>query len=194
MPGTQLTKLTLDTGRHGQKTIASGAPNAVGLPAGTMLALVVPGTKLGDTEYGVRSLQGVESWGMAASAKELGIGESSAGLLLFPASTAPVGTPLTDLWPADSVLDIEITPNRADALSVLGVARDLAAFLKLELREPSMGLPASGEGQIEVTLPPRAVTLERDPSRKLRFGSDHFSARTVSGVRTAPRPWRCSAA
>ncbi len=188
MPGTQLTKLTLDTGTHGQKTIASGAPNAVGLPAGTMLALVVPGTKLGETEYGVRSLQGVESWGMAASAKELGIGESSAGLLLFPAGTATVGTPLTDLWPADSVLDIEITPNRADALSVLGVARDLAAFLKLELREPSMGLPASGKGQIEVSLPPRAVTLERDPSRKLRFGSDHFSARTVSGVRNGPAP------
>ena len=188
MPGTQLTKLTLDTGTHGPKTIASGAPNAVGLPAGTMLALVVPGTKLGDTEYGVRSLQGVESWGMAASAKELGIGESSAGLLLFPAGAAPIGTPLADVWPADNVLDIEITPNRADALSVLGVARDLAAFLKLELREPSMGLPASGKGQIEVTLPPRAVTLERDPSKKLRFGSDHFSARTVSGVHNGPAP------
>ncbi|TSA83168.1 phenylalanine--tRNA ligase subunit beta [Deinococcus detaillensis] len=188
MPGTQLTKLTLDTGPHGQKTIASGAPNAVGLRAGTMLALVIPGTKLGDMEYGVRTLQGVESWGMAASAKELGIGESSAGLLLFPAGTAPVGTPLADVWPADSVLDIEITPNRSDALSVLGVARDLAAFLKLELKEPSMGLAANGKGQIEVTLPPRAVTLERDPSKKLRFGSDHFSARTVSGVRNGPAP------
>ncbi len=186
--GTQLTKLTLNVGEHGPRSIASGAPNAVNLPAGTMVALVIPGTRLGDTEYGVRTLQGVESWGMAASAKELSIGESSAGLLLFPAGTAEPGTPLRDLWPADDVLDIEITPNRADALSALGVARDLAAFLKLELKEPSQGLPASGKGQIEVSLPPRAVTLERDPAKKLHFGCDHFSARTVSGVSNGPSP------
>ncbi|AWN22756.1 phenylalanine--tRNA ligase subunit beta [Deinococcus irradiatisoli] len=188
MPGTQLTKLSLDVGQHGSRTIASGAPNAVGMPAGTMLALVIPGTRLGETEYGVRMLQGVESWGMAASAKELGIGESSAGLLAFPAGTAAPGTPMRELWTDDQVLDIEVTPNRADALSALGVARDVAAFLKLDLKAPSPGLPASGAGQIEVTLPPRGVTLERDPTRKLRFGCDHFSARTVSGVPNGPAP------
>ncbi len=188
IPGTQLTRLSLNVGEHGPRTIASGAPNAVGMAAGTLVALVIPGTILGGMEYGVRMLQGVESWGMAASAKELGIGESSAGLLAFPANTAAPGTPIRDLWAKDQVLDIEITPNRADALSALGVARDVAAFLKLELREPSMGLSASGTGQIEVSLPPRAVTLERDPTRKLRSGSDHFSARTVSGVRNGPAP------
>ena len=87
------------------------------------------------------------------------------------------------------MLDIEITPNRADALSALGVARDLAAFLKLELKEPSTGSARQQcTGQIEVSLPPRAVTLERDPSKKLRFGCDHFSARTVSGVPNGPSP------
>ena len=87
--GTQLTRLELNTGANGPKTIASGAPNAVNLPAGTMLALVTPGTSLGGMEYGVRSLQGVESWGMAASAKELSLGESAAGLMLFPAGMRP---------------------------------------------------------------------------------------------------------
>ncbi|UBV42860.1 phenylalanine--tRNA ligase subunit beta [Deinococcus taeanensis] len=188
MPGTLLTKLTLDAGGHGERVIASGAPNAVGLPAGTMLALVTPGTTLGDLTYGVRALQGVESWGMAASAKELGVGESSAGLMLFPAGTAAPGTPMRDLWAADQVLDVEVTPNRADVLSALGLARDLAAFLKLDLNEPPAGPPATGEGEIRVSLPDRGIRIERDPAQKLRFGCDRFVARTVAGLRNGPAP------
>ncbi|MFC3832006.1 MULTISPECIES: phenylalanine--tRNA ligase subunit beta [Deinococcus] len=186
--GTQLTKLTLDTGANGEKVIASGAPNAVGLPAGTMVALVSPGTELGGMTYGVRALQGVESWGMAASAKELGLGESAAGLMLFPAGTAAPGTPMRELWPDDHVLDVEVTPNRADVLSALGLARDLAAFLKLELVEPPAGPAPRGAGEITVTLPPKGLTLDRDPSKKLRFGCDHFAARTVGGLTNGPAP------
>ncbi|MVN85897.1 phenylalanine--tRNA ligase subunit beta [Deinococcus sp. HMF7620] len=186
--GTQLTKLTLDAGPHGERVIASGAPNAVGLPAGTMVALVSPGTTLGGMTYGVRALQGVESWGMAASAKELGVGESSAGLMLFPAGTAKPGTPMQELWAADQVLDVEVTPNRADVLSALGLARDLAAFLKLDLNEPPSGPAAKGEGEIRVSLPDKGRVIERDPTQKLRFGCDHFVARTVSGLRNGPAP------
>ncbi len=188
MEGTQLTKLTLDVGPHGERVIATGAPNAVGLPAGMVVALVTPGTTLDGTEYGVRTLQGVESWGMAASAKELGIGESSAGILTFPAGAAKAGTPMRELWVADHVLDIEITPNRADALSALGVGRDLAAFLKLELKQPPAGPAPHGDGEIRVSLPPKGLTIERDPSKKLRFGCDHFAARTVGGVQNGPSP------
>lgn len=188
LEGTALTRLALDVGPHGAREIASGASNAVGLPAGTMVALVTPGTRLGDVDYGVRSMQGIESWGMAASAKELGVGESSAGLLLFPAGTAAPGTPLHELWAADSVLDVEVTPNRADVLGALGLARDLAAYLDTELVEPEAGPAASGEGEIRVVLPPRGVTLERDPSGKIRFGCDHFAARTVNGVQNGPAP------
>lgn len=188
LPGTQLTHLILDAGPHGTRAVVSGAPNAVGLPAGTMVALVTPGTRLGDVEYGVRPMQGVESWGMAASAKELGLGESSAGLLLFPAGTAAPGTPLRDLWAADSVLDVEVTPNRADVLSALGLARDLAAALGTEWVEPEAGPAPHGEGEIRVVLPPRGVVLDRDPSGKVRFGCDHFVARTVGGVHNGPAP------
>ncbi|MFW8626776.1 phenylalanine--tRNA ligase subunit beta [Deinococcus sp. ME38] len=188
MPGTQLTRLTLDAGEHGERVIASGAGNAVGLPAGTMLALVSPGTELGGMTYGVRALQGVESWGMAASAKELGLGESSAGLMLFPAGTAKPGTPMRELWAADHVLDVEVTPNRADVLSALGLARDLAAFLKLDLVEPAAGPQAVGEGEIRVSLPPKGIRIERDPTQKLRFGCDRFVARTVNGLRNGPAP------
>ena len=186
--GTQLTRLDLDTGTNGPKTIASGAPNAVGLPVGTMLALVTPGTTLGGMEYGVRNLQGVESWGMAASAKELSLGENAAGLMLFPAGTATPGTPMNTLWAADTVLDIEVTPNRADVLSALGLARDLAAALKLELVQPQIGPAAVGKGEIEISLPTRGLSIERDPSKKFRIGCDNFVARTVSGIQNGPSP------
>ena len=188
IPGTQLTRLDLDTGPSGMKTIASGAPNAVGLSAGTILALVTPGTTLGGMEYGIRSLQGVESWGMAASAKELSLGESAAGLMLFPAGTAQPGTPMHTLWAADTVLDVEVTPNRADVLSALGLARDLSAALKLELVQPPAGPAAVGAGEIEVSLPKRGLSIERDPSRKFRTGCDNFVARTVDGVQNGPSP------
>ena len=186
--GTQLTRLDLDTGPNGPKTIASGAPNAVGLPVGTMLALVTPGTTLGGMEYGVRSLQGVESWGMAASAKELGLGESAAGLMLFPAGTAQPGSPMHTLWASDTVLDIEVTPNRADVLSALGLARDLSAALELPLVQLPAGPAATGKGEIEVSLPPKGLSIERDPSKKVRLGCDNFVARTVNGVRNGPSP------
>jgi phenylalanyl-tRNA synthetase beta chain len=188
MEGTQLTKLTLDIGASGVKTVASGAPNAVGLPAGTMVALVTPGTTLGGMEYGARVMQGVESWGMCASAKELGIGEASAGILTFPAGTAAPGTPMAELWAADQVLDVEVTPNRADVLSALGLARDVAAYLNLEVKEPAMPAPPTQAGEIRVSLPDRGRTLERDPAKKLRFGCDHFAARAVSDVRNGPAP------
>ncbi|ULH14755.1 phenylalanine--tRNA ligase subunit beta [Deinococcus sp. KNUC1210] len=186
--GTQLTRLELDTGANGPKTIASGAPNAVNLPAGTMLALVTPGTKLGDVEYGVRSLQGVESWGMAASAKELSLGESAAGLMLFPPHTAAPGTPMHTLWASDTVLDVEVTPNRADVLSVLGLARDVAAALNTPLVQPPAGPAAHGAGEIEVSLPTIGSVIPNDPTQKIRLGSDYFVARTVNGVQNGPSP------
>ena len=188
MAGTQLTRLTLDVGEHGVQTVATGAPNAVGLPVGTVVALVTPGTALGEVTYGVRELQGVQSWGMCASAKELGLGESSAGIMTFPAGTARPGTPMHELWPADTVLDIEVTPNRADVLSALGLCRDLAAFLKLELREPEVPAAPTQPGEISVSLPDRGRVLDRDPQAKIRFGSDHFVARAVSGIQNGPSP------
>ncbi|WP_291425996.1 phenylalanine--tRNA ligase subunit beta [Deinococcus sp.] len=188
MPGTQLTRLTLDVGPQGTQTVATGAANAVGLPVGTVVALVTPGTTLGEMTYGVREMQGVQSWGMCASAKELGIGESNAGILTFPAGTAQPGTPMHQLWPVDSVLDIEVTPNRADVLSALGLCRDLAAFLKLDLKEPIIPAAPTQPGEISISLPPKGRILERDPQKKVRFGSDHFAARAVSGVQNGPSP------
>lgn len=199
IPDTKLTKITFKTGKyadgqHGSKTIASGAPNAAHLQVGQMLTLITPNTTVGELTYGVRQMQGVESWGMAASYKELGLGESNAGVTVLPVNTAEAGTPLSELWPADWLLDVEVTPNRADVLSVLGLARDLAAFLQLELVESPISSEISSSqlgqtvGQIQVSLPENGVRLERDPAQILRFGCDHFAAKAVSQVTNGPAP------
>ena len=183
MEGTQLHKLTVNVGE--EQTIVTGAPNA---RAGVGVAVVAPGVTLGEVTYGIRKMQGIDSWGMCASAKELGIGEGASGLLLLPLGTARPGVELKDLWAADEVLDVEVTPNRADALSVLGVARDLAAYLNLELVLPSKGLEPQGAGEVKLTVTQEKTILHRDPENKPRLGCDHFVARTVSGAQNGPSP------
>jgi phenylalanyl-tRNA synthetase beta chain len=129
--GKEVRKMVLDIGHQVQ--VVSGAPNA---RPGIGVVLAMPGTVLASGEVGLRSIAGVESFGMALSAKELGIGEYAGGLMeLDPQSLAP-GTPLAEIWEEDEVLTIEITPNRPDWLSVYGVARDLSA-LGLERLKPA---------------------------------------------------------
>lgn len=122
--GTDLKRLLLDSGKEVQ--VVSGAANA---REGMGVALALPGTVLpGGLEVGVRKIQRYQSYGMALSAKELAAGEYAAGLLEFPADALPPGTPLAEAWSDETVIEIEITPNRPDMLSVFGAARDLAAL------------------------------------------------------------------
>src|SRR5207249_2223878 len=76
---------------------------------------------------------GVESEGMLCSAIELGLGSDAAGLLILPPA-AKVGVPIGDLFPSDTILDVEITPNRGDLLSHFGLAREIAALTGTKLR------------------------------------------------------------
>ena len=179
--GTHLQTLSLDIGGR-EAQVVTGAPNArsgigvaLALPGAVLTALDAAPGNMG-LEVGRRTLAGVESEGMACSPKELGIGEYGAGLLELPALEAAPGTPLADLWPGDIVLDVEVTPNRADALSVLGLARDLAASLNTPLVLPDF--PAAGEARSDY---PLSVSLQ-DP------GCDHFVARVATGVNNGPSP------
>src|SRR5882757_657115 len=106
--------------------IVCGASNA---RAGLKTALAMVGAKLpGGLEIKAAKLRDVESFGMLCSAKELGLAETSAGILELPAD-APVGTPLREYLALDDyVLDLAITPNRGDAMSVVGIAREVAAL------------------------------------------------------------------
>ncbi|QOC23959.1 phenylalanine--tRNA ligase subunit beta [Wenzhouxiangella sp. AB-CW3] len=119
-----------------ERTIVCGAPNArVGLKA----PLATLGTTLpGGMKIKPAKLRGVASSGMLCSEPELGLGEEAGGLMELPAD-APVGTALSEFLELDDVVfEIDLTPNRADCLSVRGLARELAAIADCPLNEPEI--------------------------------------------------------
>ena len=90
------------------------------------------------------NIRGVKSAGMVCSAMELGIGDDHHGILVLDDGAAP-GTPLID-YLGDSVLDLDVTPNRPDCLSILGVAHEVAALTGGRVAEPDLKLPGGGRG------------------------------------------------
>src|SRR6185437_9140943 len=114
--------------------IVCGASNA---REGLKTALAMVGSILpGGLEIKAAKLRGVESFGMLCSAKELGLAEASAGILELPAD-APMGRSLRDyLQLDDTVLELNITANRGDAMSIIGVAREVAALTRTSLTGP----------------------------------------------------------
>ncbi|GAB4241801.1 MAG: phenylalanine--tRNA ligase subunit beta [Candidatus Methylacidiphilales bacterium] len=125
----------------GLRQIVCGAKN---FSAGDVVPLALPGAELpGGFKIKESKLRGELSQGMMCSAKELGLGEGSEGLLLLDRAQAP-GVPLHQVIPADTVLTLEVTPNRSDLLSVRGLAREIGA-LGYPLELPPVGSKASGD-------------------------------------------------
>ena len=124
----------VSTGQGEPLQIVCGAPNA---RAGLKSALAMVGATLpGGMEIKAAKLRGVESAGMLCSARELGLSEGHAGILEF-AADAPVGMSLRDyLELNDTVLELNITANRGDAMSILGIAREVAALAGKSVHEP----------------------------------------------------------
>ncbi len=116
----------VDTGDGESVSVVCGAPNARTGMKGVFAApgSFIPGTGI---TLKVGEIRGVQSAGMLLSAREMGLGDDHAGIVELP-DDAPVGVPYAR-WAGldDPVIDISVTPNRGDALSVRGVARDLAA-------------------------------------------------------------------
>lgn len=151
---------TVDIGNGGEPLkIVCGAPNVA---AGQKVVVATVGTKLyaGDEEFTIKrsKIRGEESFGMICAEDEIGIGTSHAGIIVLPAD-AKAGTPAKEYYniKSDYVLEIDITPNRVDAASHFGVARDLAAWLEqsgkpYKLTKPSVeGFAVdTKEGGIEV--------------------------------------------
>src|SRR5438445_1506157 len=121
----RLTVCEVDDGSGTKRQIVCGATN---YKVGDKVPLALPGAKLPNgTEIRKSKLRGVESEGMLCSPVELGLGEDASGLLILSAD-AKVGAPIADLFPEDTILDVEITPNRGDLLSHFGLAREIAAL------------------------------------------------------------------
>ena len=131
--------------------IVCGAPNA---RAGMKAPLATVGAKLpGGMEIRKAKLRGVESFGMLCSARELGLSEESSGLLELPAELQ-TGTALVDaLGLDDTILEVNLTPNRGDCMSVLGIAREVAALTGQALTGPALAaVPAASNETFPVEL------------------------------------------
>jgi phenylalanyl-tRNA synthetase beta chain len=167
----RLTVCEVDDGGGTKRQIVCGATN---FKVGDKVPLALPGAKLPNgTEIGKSKLRGVESEGMLCSPIELGLGEDASGLLIL-SPDAKVGTPIADLFAADTILDVEITPNRGDLLSHVGLAREVAALLGLPLRLPPAGeAPALHKSSANITA-----------NRECPF----FSLRKIENVKVGPSP------
>lgn len=123
---------TVDLGEERLSPIVCGAPNVA---AGQKVVVATIGTVLydGDKEFVIKKskIRGQESEGMICAEDEIGIGNDHAGIIVLP-DTAKVGTPAAEYYRItnDYVIEVDITPNRVDGASHLGVARDLAAYLQ----------------------------------------------------------------
>jgi len=157
------------------RQIVCGAKN---FQVGDKVPLALPGAVLPNgAKIGVTKLRGVESEGMLCSAKELGIAEDSAGLLILPPETA-AGVPLAQVFPPDNILEIEVTPNRPDLLSHFGIARELAALLAL----PAPELPVVRTKNDRLREDVKIVRIDAPD------GCPYYSARMIRGVRVGPSP------
>lgn len=141
----------VDTGAGSLLQIVCGAPNAA---AGINVPLATVGAVLpGELKIGVAKMRGVESSGMLCSARELGLSQDHAGLLVLDTSLAPGTDVRTALDLDDTLFTLKLTPNRADCLSVLGVAREVSALTGAELMPPaSRAIKASIQDVLRVSV------------------------------------------
>jgi phenylalanyl-tRNA synthetase beta chain len=141
----------------GSKTprqIVCGAKN---FRAGDKVPLALPGAVLPDgTKIKASKLRGVESDGMLCSERELGFSDEASGLMILDPG-APVGIPLGDLFPPDTIFDLEITPDRPDLLSYVGLARELSIIFQI----PGLNVPdLSTAGAAKPVSDPRQVRID----------------------------------
>ncbi len=173
----RLTVCKVDAGRADPLTIVCGAPNAA---AGITVPCALPGATLpGGLTIRKTTMRGVESEGMLCSAAELGLSEDASGLaILDPTLEHEPGTDLRVAFDLDDpVLTLKLTPNRADCLSVLGIAREVAAITGAPLKPP----------------PSEPVETETDAIRNVRVedfaACPRFCGRIIQGIDPkAPTP------
>ncbi len=168
----------VDTGSGVPVQVVCGAPNA---RAGMKAVFAAPGTIIpaSGTELKVGSIRGVESRGMLVSGRELGLNDDHEGIIDLPAD-ATVGQPFSDvLGLNDPMIEINLTPNRADCTGVHGVARDLAAADIGAFKERT---PKTVKGEFPA---PVSVKLDFGSTPSLCPG---FALRLVKGVKNGPSP------
>ncbi|MDY6950259.1 MAG: phenylalanine--tRNA ligase subunit beta [Thermodesulfobacteriota bacterium] len=171
-----LSVVEVDVG-SGMKTIVCGATN---IKEGDLVPVALVGSELpsGDTiEAG--HIRGQDSEGMLCSEAELALGTDRSGILLLPQSTTPGAGVAHVLGVSDTIIEFDLTPNRSDCLSIIGIAREVAAILGVPLTYPEVTLPAGNMAIEDLT----SVTIE---------APDHcprYAARVVQDVKIGPSPF-----
>ncbi|MEY2489073.1 MAG: phenylalanyl-tRNA synthetase beta chain [Verrucomicrobiota bacterium] len=164
----------VEDGSEQTRQIVCGAKN---YKVGDKVPLALPGAVLAnDLKIKSSKLRGVESQGMLCSPSELGLSEESDGLLIL-SPDAKIGEPIASLFPEDTILDVEITPNRGDLLSHFGLAREISALVGQPLR-----LPNEGTARDAPALQKRGIQISAD--RECPF----YSARRIENVTVGPSP------
>ena len=137
----KLSVTTVDVGGERPLNIVCGAPNVA---AGQKVVVAIPGTTIFPSSGSpftikVAKIRGAQSEGMICAADEIGLGDDHEGIIVLDTET-PNGTPAAEYYQlsSDHIIEIGLTPNRADAASHIGVARDLKASLSREIRWPSV--------------------------------------------------------
>lgn len=161
--------------------IVCGAQN---FNEGDKIPVALVGAEFGDFKIKKSKLRGVVSNGMNCSERELGLGSDHDGIMILPAD-APVGEPFADYMKLnDKILDLEITPNRPDCLSMKGMAREVGAMYERDFTDPlDDPIFNLGENQdLEPTADSVEVTIS-DPAR-----CDRYTARVIENVKVGPSP------
>jgi len=165
--------------------IVCGAPNVA---AGQKVVVATVGTTIYPTSgepltMKVAKIRGTESYGMICAEDEIGIGGSHAGIMILPEDVV-VGTPASEYFLPynDFIYEIGLTPNRMDAMSHLGVAKDVCAYLSHHRQEARVKSPFNNSFKVDNTNTPIAVTVENTEA------CPRYSGVTISGVTVADSP------
>ena len=177
-PHPNSSKLSLTRVRTGvgdvELSVVCGATN---IEAGQRIPVARPGSVLpGERKIDITTIAGTESQGMLCSGDELGLTADADGILILPAESE-LGVDMADMA-GDVVLDVDVKPNRGDALSIIGLAREVAAATGAELRWPDLSVEESGDA----TADHRRVVVDDTELGPV------FVGRCVGGVSSAPSP------
>ena len=175
---------TVDLGDEQPVQIVCGAPNVA---AGQTVVVATVGTTLydGDKEFKIKrsKIRGVESLGMICAEDEIGVGQSHDGIIVIDREVSP-GTPAAEYFglTSDFVLEVDLTPNRIDAASHYGVARDLAAWAAQHAEALPLSRPSVEAFAVDT--PQGAVSVEVENTN----ACPRYSGLTIKGVRVAESP------
>lgn len=172
----RLSVCKVDAGGTEPLTIVCGAPNVA---AGMHVPCATIGTVF-DADFVIKKskLRGVESFGMLCSEKELNISDDNSGLMVLSDTTIP-GTRLSEYYPDDAIIEIELTPDRGDCLSVIGVAREISARFGLPMKNTSRIPSEESAHSLHDAISVKVEAPELCP---------RYMGRLVKGVKVAPSP------